>query len=274
MKNVFWVSIICFTLTGIAQSQQKTDTLNIFFDIGKSVIDDNNAKLLDKIILEKNIASIHIYGYTDFLGDATSNQQLSRERSASVRDYLVRKGMNRKNIVLVKGEGIHANSAEENRQDLSDKGIQTHRMTQVIYTTKPQTISTKEKLSEKNLMVNSSIALENILFRGGTDEFLPESYSDLEILYETMQKHSTLKIEIQGHICCYGDGKIKETVIKGRPLSFRRAEAVYNYLIEKGIDSTRMTTKGYGSTRKRYPLEQNEYEEAMNRRVEILILEK
>jgi outer membrane protein OmpA-like peptidoglycan-associated protein len=254
----------------ITHAQQQTDTLNIFFDVGKSVIDNNNAKLLDKIISEKNIAAIHIYGYTDFLGSAAFNQQLSKERSASVCDYLVHKGINRKNIVLVKGEGVHANSAEENRQDLSDKGIQAHRMAQVIYA-KPQTISIKEELSEKNLVVNNSILLENVLFHDNITRFLPESYSDLEILHEIMQKYPTLKIEIQGHVCCGYDG---EETASGARLSISRAEAVYDYLVKKGIDSARMTAKGYGGTRKRYPLERNDYEKSMNRRVEILILER
>jgi outer membrane protein OmpA-like peptidoglycan-associated protein len=272
IRKIVLTSMLCITLSGIVQAHYQTDTLNIFFDIGKSAIDENNAKLLNKIIFDKNATSISIYGYTDFLGSVAYNQQLSRKRSSSVRNYLISKGINEKNIIISKGEGVHSNSTEENRQDPSDRGIQAHRMVLIVYNTKSQTISTKEKLSEKNLVVNSNIVLENIIFQGGSDKFLPESYTDLGILLETMQKHHTLKIEIQGHICCDYDGL--DGPLKGRPLSLCRAEAVYNYLVDKGIDYNRMIPKGYGGTHKIYPLERDDYERKMNRRVEILILEK
>jgi outer membrane protein OmpA-like peptidoglycan-associated protein len=113
--------------------------------------------------------------------------------------------------------------------------------------------------------------LEEILFHPDSDEFLTEAYPVLAEFLKAMQKYSTLKIEIQGHICCSIEDSDEFT---GKPLSISRAEAVYNYLVEKGINSTRMTYKGFGSTRKRFPLEQNEHEMSMNRRVEILILEK
>jgi len=261
-------SILCFGLSGIALAQQQTDTLNIFFDIGKSVIDSNNAKPLDKLIADSTVSSISIYGYTDYLGNAAYNRQLSENRSANVRNCLISKGISKENIRLSKGEGVHPNSAKENRRDLSDKGIQAHRMVRVVYATKSQATGTKGKLSEENLVVNNRIVLENILFSGGSDALLPSSFQDLKELLETMQKFPTLKIEIEGHICCTKDDNV------GEQLSIDRAKAVRNYLVKKGIDPARMTYKGYASTRKRYPLEQNAHEEALNRRVEILILEK
>ena len=53
-------------------------------------------------------------------------------------------------------------------------------------------------------------------------------------------------------------------------LSVRRAEAVYNYLASKGLETERMTTMGYGETR---PISNNNTANgrALNRRVEIQI---
>ena len=266
MKKVLLISILCFAFGGIVQAQQQTDTLNIFFDIGKSAIDDNNAKLLDRLISEKNVL-IYIYGYTDFLGNAEYNRQLSKKRSENVQDYLISRGINKSNIVFSKGEGVYPNSAEKNRQDFLDKGIQAHRMVQVVYSIKSQSVNSQEKLSAENLVVGNNIVLENIIFVGGTAKFYSVAYPVLKELFELMQKYSTLKIEIQGHVCCTYEGMEE-------PLSLSRAMAVYNYLVENGIDSTRMTYKGFGATRKKFPLEQNEREKQRNRRVEILILEK
>jgi len=267
MKKALLMFMLCFTLLGIVCAQQQTDTLVIFFDIDKSIIDDNNAKLLDKLIADKNVISISsIYGYTDFLGSLSYNQQLSEKRSVSVRDYLIQKGIDEKNIVFSKGEGIHPNSTEKNRQDFSDKGIKNHRIVKVVYTTKSRSVSAKEKLSEENLVVGNTIVLENILFHQAFDTFLPESYPALETLLAMMLKHLTMQIEIQGHICC--------TNVETQSLSTDRAKAVFNFLVRNGVQSFRMTYKGFGATQKRFPLEQNEEEKAMNRRVEILILEK
>ena len=137
MKRTFLTSILYLILLNIVQAQQQTDTLNIFFDIGKSAIDSNNAKLLDKLVFDKNIVSIHIYGYTDFVGNTKPNQQLSRNRSENVRNYLINKDV-KENIIFTQGMGVFPNSTEANRQNLVDKGIQDHRVVQIIYTTKLQ----------------------------------------------------------------------------------------------------------------------------------------
>jgi outer membrane protein OmpA-like peptidoglycan-associated protein len=54
-------------------------------------------------------------------------------------------------------------------------------------------------------------------------------------------------------------------------LSQNRAKSVYDYLIKKGIDKTRLTYKGYGDTK---PIADNKTEEGkqQNRRTEITIV--
>lgn len=54
-------------------------------------------------------------------------------------------------------------------------------------------------------------------------------------------------------------------------LSEKRAQAVMNFLIEKGVDSSRLTARGYGSSS---PVADNGTAEgrAMNRRVEFKVL--
>ena len=56
-------------------------------------------------------------------------------------------------------------------------------------------------------------------------------------------------------------------------LSQRRAKAVYDFFVSKGIDANRLTYEGYGETQ---PIEDNTTEigRQKNRRVELKILEK
>jgi outer membrane protein OmpA-like peptidoglycan-associated protein len=48
---------------------------------------------------------------------------------------------------------------------------------------------------------------------------------------------------------------------------------VYDYLLENGIPSERLSWKGYGNHEMRFPRATLEKEQALNRRVEIRVLE-
>ena len=81
-----------------------------------------------------------------------------------------------------------------------------------------------------------------------------------------MQNNPMLKIEIQGNLCC-----AKNDV---RDLSTQRARAVCNFLVNKEIDKTRLTYKGFGVSQPIFPIpEKDESERAANRRVEIVIID-
>jgi outer membrane protein OmpA-like peptidoglycan-associated protein len=81
-----------------------------------------------------------------------------------------------------------------------------------------------------------------------------------------MKENAQMKIEISGHTDKTGS----------EPLNFKlsgaRAKAVVDYLIQKGIDRSRMEFRGYGSLQ---PISDNTTAagRAKNRRVEFKILE-
>jgi outer membrane protein OmpA-like peptidoglycan-associated protein len=54
-------------------------------------------------------------------------------------------------------------------------------------------------------------------------------------------------------------------------LSEKRAEAVLDYLVEKGINKKRLSAKGYGDTKKRVPEAKTFEEFEMNMRVEAVV---
>ncbi|MBQ0909908.1 OmpA family protein [Flavobacterium sp. F-328] len=112
------------------------------------------------------------------------------------------------------------------------------------------------------------IILQNVNFKFNSEVMVDPAADILKELLRFMQLEPTLKIEIQGHICCNSDPKdIK--------LSTRRAKAVRDYLISNGISQQRLSYKGFGSNKPLFILpEKNEKERAANRRVEILIVQK
>ena len=86
-------------------------------------------------------------------------------------------------------------------------------------------------------------------------------------LIKVLGKYEKYSIVIEGHTDSTGDEEYNLL------LSKRRAASVGNYLIENGIDSNRLSYKGYGS---KYPIDTNETEEGKerNRRVEFLLERK
>jgi outer membrane protein OmpA-like peptidoglycan-associated protein len=81
-----------------------------------------------------------------------------------------------------------------------------------------------------------------------------------------MKNNPSLKIQIQGHVCCQPENEER--------LSHWRAVRVYNFLINNNIDESRLSYTSFGSTKPIYPLpEKNEEERVTNRRVEIEIVE-
>lgn len=117
----------------------------------------------------------------------------------------------------------------------------------------------------KNIAVGSKIALRNIFFDVNKATLRSESNSELDRLVKLLNDVPNLKIEISGHTDNTGSAALNET------LSQQRAEAVVTYLINHGISASRLTSKGYGSSK---PVASNSTEDGrqQNRRTEFEIL--
>lgn len=91
------------------------------------------------------------------------------------------------------------------------------------------------------------------------------AFTELDALIAFLNKNPTKNIEIGGHTDSQG------TAESNQQLSENRAKAVFDYLVEKGIATERLTYKGYGETK---PKMTNDTEEGRleNRRVECVIL--
>ena len=74
-----------------------------------------------------------------------------------------------------------------------------------------------------------------------------------------------MKVEVAGHTDSIGTDEYNQG------LSLRRAEAVRNYLVDKGIAADRLSIKGYGESQ---PVADNATADGrfMNRRVELIPL--
>lgn len=109
------------------------------------------------------------------------------------------------------------------------------------------------------------IVLENLEYDFNKATIRPNSYNTLNDLFEAMILKPNLVIEIGGHTDNVGDDASNQL------LSQRRAEAVKQYLVKKGIKAERIQTKGYGES---LPIADNVTEEGRqkNRRTEVRIV--
>jgi outer membrane protein OmpA-like peptidoglycan-associated protein len=113
---------------------------------------------------------------------------------------------------------------------------------------------------------SKTFVLEDVNFETGKAVLEPESYTSLDELAAYLLRKVDERIEIGGHTDNVG------SAANNLRLSMERATAVMNYMISKGIDSSRLEAKGYGMT---MPVESNKTEEgrAQNRRTEVKILD-
>ncbi|MDB5105816.1 MAG: putative internalin [Fibrobacteres bacterium] len=103
--------------------------------------------------------------------------------------------------------------------------------------------------------------LTGVEFQTGSSELLPGSFLILDGLAARMFAYPGTEIEVQGHIDDRGGAASKA-------LTMARAEAVVEYLVNRGIESRRMKPVGYGASR---PLGPNRTAQgrAANRRIQI-----
>ena len=92
----------------------------------------------------------------------------------------------------------------------------------------------------------------------------PEYYPNLDMQVDLLKRNPDMTVEIQGHTDNIGPKEYNQG------LSERRANAVMNYLVKKGIAKERLSAKGYGFSA---PLASNETKEgrAKNRRVQFSV---
>jgi outer membrane protein OmpA-like peptidoglycan-associated protein len=280
--KILYVSIILLcSFNGHAQP-----TCNVYFEFNRYRLTDRGRLSIDSFFLveKHNIPKsfFNLYGHCDSIGANDFNDKLSAKRVAAVRQYLVSKGIRPGGIAEEAGYGkkdpLYDNASEDGRQ--LNRRVEIV-MWQVVETKAPgvkeleQLLSLTEKIADTATKAGTTIALNNINFYGGGPLPLPESFNILDELLEIMRVNYNLVIEIRGHICCVsypGDIEYRNT---GNGLSEERARTVFAYLTGNGIETSRVSYKGYGHSLPIYPYpEKTEEERTANRRVEIKIISK
>lgn len=117
-----------YTLT-IADLPRTFTLKDVFYDTGKSTLRPESFKELNTLAefmnLKKSLV-IEVAGHTDNVGGKEANQKLSENRSNSVRNYLIKKGISGDRLIA-KGYGDSQPVAD----NTTDEGKQKNRRTEV-----------------------------------------------------------------------------------------------------------------------------------------------
>ena len=90
--------------------------------------------------------------------------------------------------------------------------------------------------------ISKPVLIDNIFFDSNSANLRPESADALSELVQLLTDNAGVTIEIGAHCDYKGDDQYNQR------LSQQRAESVVRYLISNGIDSKRLTARGYGET--------------------------
>jgi outer membrane protein OmpA-like peptidoglycan-associated protein len=133
----------------------------------------------------------------------------------------------------------------------------------------PKDLDHYEEITDTILLqpieVGRKIVLRNIFFNSNSKDLLPESNSELQNVYDLLQKNPDLKVMISAHSDTGGEEDYNMR------LSGHRAKSVVDDLIKRGITKDRMVSMGFGEIKPMIFPDDTPEKRQMNRRVEFEI---
>ncbi|MGI9191188.1 MAG: OmpA family protein [Chitinophagaceae bacterium] len=277
MKQWLVLALLLSTFHAL-QAQEKS--YRILFPFNEYQIPDSSLWPLNKRMHAPNLERVLIEGHCDSIGSVAYNLNLSKQRANAVKQFLLSNGIPERKIKTCIGWGkqkpLADNQVESGRQQNRRVDITFYYNTQEPTPSKPSKTPKNDTLiAMEKVSVGDKIQLDNLYFQPGRHLIKPESYNTLIRVLKTMLHYKTLRVEIQGHVCCTApdsDGFDWDTETDN--LSENRAKAVADFLIEGGVSPKRLVVKGFGGSQKMVEDEELESNKALNRRVVLRILNK
>ncbi len=280
MRTIY---LIAGLLINLSLCSQGRESVFVYFDLDKHEISRATRARLDSLTDSLDLKDqIELHGYCDHSGSDDYNNRLSARRVKTVAHYLLNNGWEKKDILLTSAHGeknpLNKNASDWERSMNRRVEIRIWRGTgsgsqQDAKLPAPNPDIVKQKV-DSSTKAGDKIILKNIHFVGARHQLLPESIPVLDELLASMKKFPRLVISIEGHICCVAEpGDVLDLDTGEKNLSHARAKTIMQYLVDNGIDASRIRYKGYGHSRPLYAFpEEDEEQMKMNRRVEIRIV--
>ena len=191
------------------------------------------------MLKENTYLSVEVGGYTDSKGEDKYNLILSEKRAKNVQDYLVAQGVDVQQISY-KGYG------EEKLKNKCSNGV---RCSSALHSENRRIEFAIKKISHQINFNKNSYGISS------ADKLI---LNDIRLM---LSSDKNVVVEIGGHA-----DKGTGTDFVNDNISHLRAESVFNYLKNNGLDMINITFKGYGTS-------QTIYNDHRDRRIEFRISE-
>lgn len=264
-RLIFLLLLFASLAPDIAAAQAPRDTvLTFYFNTNQHTITAKQQKELATFLKKvQHIKSIQ--GYTDTVGSTEHNETLSLSRALEIFNNLPK---SKQSGVEVTGnsETKTGNQLWQNRradviatlaitEDLNniDTGISS----------KPTNTTDSANVTELNI--------EQLLFIPDQPELTEASRQYVQTLAKQLLQYEGAQFQIIGHVN-YQTNLPPERLTDLYQLSELRAKAVYNLLIQYGIEAQRMQYKGVGNSQPVIANPANEEEKRKNMRVQVLVI--
>ncbi|WFL78755.1 OmpA family protein [Altererythrobacter arenosus] len=144
-------------------------------------------------------------------------------------------------------------------------GYVGYKMDQQIKEIKEQTAGSGVDVTEVDGGDAFLVNLPDVTFATGSASISPSFQDALDSVAASLVKYPNSIIDVYGHTDTVGSASFNQQ------LSERRAQAVANYLISRGVSAARLRWQGFGETQLRVQTRDN-VAEPLNRRVEIKVI--
>ena len=222
--------------------QLKSLKVSVKFPLDVSDLPPSVSTFLDEyanMLKENKYLSVEVGGHTDCSGREEYNLTLSENRAKNVYEYILVQGVDSSQLSY---KGYGEKDPKKVCSNCSNCSKEFHAINRRI----------EFKIKNISFQIN---------FEKGSTKINVEDKKVLNDILSILSSDDNIKIEIGGHADKgTGDDFINEN------LSHIRAESVFNYLKDNGLEMTNITFKGYGS-------KQEKYGDQRDRRIEFKILE-
>ena len=213
MKRYFLIAALMIASTISAQT--RLDTFRVYFAINDTSLNKDAIETLSALSLKSGTSAndtLVIMGYADMLGNDLLNNRLSAMRAERVKEFLLGNSVQKTTIKLCVGKG----AVERKDTVLTKEGFAPDRRVDIIaprgIIIRKKTVSVVEKGKpfEPDTFVRAKkgdlFLLSKVFFLINRHTYEKSSEKELEELYELLAKNTSIRIKVEGHVCCMPPG--------------------------------------------------------------------
>ncbi|MBL6657942.1 MAG: OmpA family protein [Flavobacteriales bacterium] len=239
MKIKIW-TFIFLLLFGLEIQALNSFSHSVYFDINQSILSAEEFKKFESYIQnvskENKVIKIEVLGYCDDIEHESIVLNLSKKRSNYIKKKL-KQVFDKQELKQI--NWCHKLDWQSMDTEQINSLLAKYRRIDIVFN-----IEEYKGSASATIQKGDKFILNGILFKGGEDILLEESMPTLKTLYNELIKNPNLIIQIQGHIYD-ADFTFKEMSTNEMTLSARRAKRIFDYLLFKGIDESRLSYIGF-----------------------------